>query len=90
MLRIQCPFCGIRNHTEFSYLGDATKVRPPPDASLQDWIDFVYMRPNPKGLHKEYWQPTLGCRAWVRVTRDTLTHSIGKVELMSPNEGRPE
>ena len=25
MLRINCPYCGVRDHEEFSYFGDATK-----------------------------------------------------------------
>lgn len=85
MLRIECPFCGVRSHTEFSYLGDATKVRPSEDASLDNWVDYVYLRRNPKGAHQEYWQHTMGCRGWVKVDRDTLSHVITNVELISPS-----
>jgi heterotetrameric sarcosine oxidase delta subunit len=84
MLRINCPYCGVRSHTEFSYLGDATKVRPDEDAPVQTWVEFTYIRRNPKGQHEEYWQHVLGCRAWVKVSRDTVTHSIGNVELVTP------
>ncbi|AEE67755.1 sarcosine oxidase subunit delta [Bordetella pertussis] len=86
MLRLDCPFCGVRSHTEFSYLGDATKTRPADDAPIESWLDFVYIRRNPKGRHEEYWQHVLGCRAWVRVTRDTLTHAIENVDLTAPIE----
>lgn len=85
MLRINCPFCGMRSHTEFSYLGDATKVRPAPGSNLESWIDYVYIRRNPKGLQEEYWQHVLGCRSWVKVWRDTVTHAIDAVQLVSPN-----
>lgn len=81
MLSIPCPFCGARDHTEFTYRGDATKVRPAPDAPLAAWLDFVYLRDNPKGPHKELWQHTLGCRSWLVVARDTLTHEIVSAEL---------
>lgn len=81
MLRIPCPFCGTRDHTEFTYLGDATKIRPAHEAPLDEWIDFVYLRDNPKGPHSEYWQHTLGCRSWVHVKRDTVTHNIFMTEL---------
>ena len=36
MLRIPCPFCGTRDHTEFSYEGDATVVYPALDASEEE------------------------------------------------------
>ncbi|MBT6350067.1 MAG: hypothetical protein HOJ50_12985 [Proteobacteria bacterium] len=28
MLRISCPFCGVRDHSEFSYGGDASVEYP--------------------------------------------------------------
>ena len=28
-MRIPCPHCGERDHSEFRYGGDATKIRPP-------------------------------------------------------------
>ncbi|MEM1164476.1 MAG: sarcosine oxidase subunit delta, partial [Pseudomonadota bacterium] len=33
MIRIRCPFCGLRDHSEFSYEGDATVAYPALDAS---------------------------------------------------------
>jgi sarcosine oxidase delta subunit len=30
MLRIECPWCGVRNEDEFSYGGDATVERQQP------------------------------------------------------------
>ena len=77
MLRIPCPYCGVRDHTEFSYGGDATVIMPP--IELEDteaWFDYVYLRDNPRGAHREYWQHTNGCRQWLVVERDTLSHVI--------------
>ena len=77
MLRIHCPYCGVRDHEEFSYFGDATKVYPPLDAEHHDgWVEAVYMRDNPKGVHAEFWQHTLACRRWLVVRRHTATHDI--------------
>ena len=28
MIRIPCPYCGVRDHSEFRYGGDAGKPRP--------------------------------------------------------------
>ena len=79
MLRINCPFCGERDHSEFTYGGDATVVYPALDAPLEAWIDAVYVRANPNGPHRERWQHSLGCRLWLIVERDTMTHAISSV-----------
>ncbi len=84
MIRITCPFCGERDHSEFSYGGDATVDYPALDASAEEWTAAVYGRTNPRGPHKEYWHHLNGCRAWLVVERDTLTHEIGTVEFAHP------
>jgi methylglutamate dehydrogenase subunit B len=76
MLRINCPFCGERDHSEYTYGGDATIAYPALDAPLEDWIEAVYVRANRKDLHRERWQHSLGCRLWLIVERDTVTHEI--------------
>ncbi|MCF3932213.1 sarcosine oxidase subunit delta [Acuticoccus sp. M5D2P5] len=81
---IPCPHCGPREVSEFTYIGDATKVRPAPDASADAWSDFVHARRNPRGRHAEHWQHTAGCRAIVRVTRDTVTHAVYGASLAGP------
>jgi heterotetrameric sarcosine oxidase delta subunit len=80
MLRITCPFCGERDHSEFTYGGDATVVYPDLSAPLEAWIEAVYVRTNPKGSHRERWQHSDGCRLWLIVERDTMTHEITRVE----------
>ena len=80
-MRIACPCCGLRDHTEFEYGGDAARRWPAADASLDTWSDYVYLRDNPRGLHREYWQHVHGCREWLIVTRDTLSHEISSVIL---------
>jgi heterotetrameric sarcosine oxidase delta subunit len=79
---ISCPHCGKRPHAEFTYGGDAT-LGPRPDATAPDaaWMDFVYLRDNPCGPHREYWHHTLGCECWIVVERDTLTHRISGSHL---------
>ena len=78
-MRIPCPFCGPRDAQEFVYLGDATPRRPR-DGAPQAMVDYVYLRDNPVGRHREYWHHVLGCRSWLIVTRDTGTHEIASVE----------
>jgi sarcosine oxidase subunit delta len=75
-MRIPCPFCGTRDHSEFTYHGDATIVYPDLAAPAEAWFDAVYIRNNPKGPHRERWQHSDGCRLWLIVERDTATHAI--------------
>ena len=79
-MRIRCPHCGERDNGEFSYLGDATVIRPDGmDASPQAMHDYVYLRDNPAGPHRELWYHAAGCRSWLVVTRDTRSHAIHDV-----------
>ena len=84
MIRIRCPFCGLRDHTEFSYEGDATVAYPELDASESAWFDAVFLRENPRGRHREYWRHAYGCGAFLEVERDTVTHEITFVTLAHP------
>ena len=80
-MRIPCPHCGTRDSQEFSYLGAADLDRPDGlDASTQAMTDYVYLRDNPCGPHREYWYHAAGCRTWLTVTRNTRTHEITRVE----------
>jgi heterotetrameric sarcosine oxidase delta subunit len=76
MLRIACPFCGVRDEIEFRYRGDASVVRPPAGDGEEAFLDYVYVRTNPKGRHEEWWQHVGGCRQALRVVRDTYSHEI--------------
>ena len=78
MLQIHCPYCGLRDQTEFAYGGEAHIVRPlDPDAcSDQEWTDYVFNRQNPKGLHQERWLHGAGCSRWFNAVRDTLTYEF--------------
>ena len=79
-MRITCPFCGERELGEFTYLGDAKPQRPAADAGEDAVYDYVYLRDNIAGVMSEYWYHGGGCRAWLKVTRNTLTHEISAVE----------
>jgi len=87
---INCPYCGARDSQEFSYKGDATGSRPDPAApnAAEAFHDYVYLRDNPAGDHQEWWYHGSGCRQWLKVSRNTLTHAIAAVRLARP-EGKP-
>ena len=78
MLNIKCPYCGDRSQKEFAYGGDGTVVRPELNQQISDekWDEFVYLRKSPRGKHIELWHHIAGCRQWIKVQRDTVTHEI--------------
>ena len=78
MLRIPCPWCGVRDETEFHYGGQAHIARPerPDELSDAEWADYLFMRDNPKGEFAERWVHAAGCRRWFNVQRHTVTHEI--------------
>lgn len=85
-MRIACPYCGERESSEFSYLGEAQGLRPSPDGpdSAMRFYEAVYLRDNPAGAHAELWYHLHGCRSWLRVCRDTRTHEISSATLVKP------
>jgi heterotetrameric sarcosine oxidase delta subunit len=78
MLLIPCPNCGPRDHAEFSFGGDATVRRPADPLAASDavWEDYLYRRDTPRGPHVEWWHHEKGCRRWIKILRDTMTHEI--------------
>jgi len=88
MLRIPCPFCGFRDHSEFSYGGDASVEYPALDAPESEWVEAVFQRENLDGVQFETWQHIQGCRMWIVVERDTRTHVIHSVRPAHDGIGR--
>jgi methylglutamate dehydrogenase subunit B len=75
---IACPHCGTRPADEFTFMGDAEPRRPQSldPATMDQWFDYVYLRNNPKGRLHELAHHSGGCRSWLVVTRDTLSHEV--------------
>ena len=84
MIRIPCPFCGLRDHSEFGYGGDGSITYPALDAPREEWIEAVFHRENIRGVQIETWQHVHGCRMWLMVERDTMTHEIHSVRPAHP------
>ncbi len=84
MLLIPCPWCGPRDEHEFAYGGEAHIARPLDSDALSDeaWAEYLFMRTNPKGRHRERWVHSHGCRRWFNVARDTASHEILAVYKM--------
>lgn len=92
MLLIKCPWCGQRDESEFSYAGEAHIARPLDTENLSDeaWADYLFMRKNTKGLHREQWLHAAGCRRYFNLERDTVTYRISgsyKIGEQPPSGG---
>lgn len=89
MLLIECPWCGAHHETDFHYGGEAHIARPenPEELSDEDWAEFIFMRSNTKGVFKERWTHSNGCRRWFNVVRDTVSHKI--LAVYKPGEAPP-
>ena len=76
MLLIECPWCGPRPERDFSYGGEAHIARParPEAQSDLEWGDYLFMRKNPRGPHRELWCHSAGCRRWFNAERDTVSY----------------
>lgn len=81
---IDHPLLGPRDAAEFVYLGDAGLIDRP-DRQAEDaaarFHEYLHLRDNPAGEHRELWFHEQGDRSWLVVTRDTRTHEILRVEL---------
>jgi sarcosine oxidase subunit delta len=81
-MRLTCPLCGERDLREFAYRGSAKLLaRPAGDAGAGAFHDYLNLRDNPAGPNPELWQHAGGCRAWLRVVRDTRDHRVLEVAL---------
>ncbi|MDC0660073.1 sarcosine oxidase subunit delta [Leisingera sp. SS27] len=81
---INHPILGPRDSQEFTYLGDASLIDRPDwqaDNAADQFCDYLYLRDNPAGAHRELWFHEQGDRSWLVVTRNTVTHEILNVEL---------
>ena len=81
MLLIECPWCGPRDESEFSYSGEAHIVRPKAPFVLSDeeWADYLFHRKNPQGRHLEQWCHAAGCRRYFNAERNTISYAIASI-----------
>ena len=61
MLRISCPYCGVRDEPEFLFGGPSHVTRPAFEVDDRAWSEYLFARENPAGLHFERWLHAYGC-----------------------------
>lgn len=90
MLQIKCPWCGLRDETEYRYGGQAHIPYPEDPSALSDeeWARYLFFRDNPKGPFAERWVHSLGCRKWFNAVRDTRTYEV--LAVYTATDPRPD
>lgn len=79
MLVIECPVCGPRNSSEFSYSG-LIKPRPTGSPTQAEWRRYLYEQDNFAGFAQERWFHVNGCRKFIDVVRSSITNEITSVD----------
>lgn len=91
MLLIHCPYCKVdRPELEFVCRGEAHIARPldPSSQTDEEWMTFLYLRENPKGLYAERWRHIHGCGRFFNAIRDTVSDKF--VCVYKTGEPKPE
>lgn len=89
VLQIACPYCGVRDESEFIFGGPAHVTRPNHDVDDATWTAYLFDRKNPAGVHLERWVHSYGCNRWFNLARDTRTHEILNTYAMGLPPRRP-
>ena len=76
MQQFTCPFCGERPEIEFVYVRSLESVPSQVSAGVKQELARIYYRANPRGPSRELWQHAFGCRSWLAIERDTVTHAV--------------
>ncbi len=82
-MQINCPHCGPRAQIEFTYertVDSVVAINATPDEAMES----LYKRSNPRGIDDEIWRHTFGCRAWMVLCRNRVTHVIESVQAVGP------
>ena len=77
MLTFTCPYCGVAAcETELSPGGEAHLKRFGPGSTDEQFEEYLFLRPNVKGVHFERWRHAMGCGKWFLAARDTATLEV--------------
>ena len=77
MIRLKCPYCGVvADETELTSGGEAHIKRAGIDATDEEFLKYLFLRDNPKGVHFERWRHSFGCGKWFIAARCTETMEV--------------
>ena len=75
MLLINCPHCGPRGQSEFTYERTLDAIVPL-DMLPEQAMQVLFERANPRGIDDELWRHSHGCRQFMTLRRHRVTHEI--------------
>lgn len=82
MMQITCPWCGLRNSTEFVQHGEKPPRPDVASTTREEWADYLYTRNNTWGEAKELWFHSAGCRQFFILYRDTFANKALRSETI--------
>ncbi len=82
-MQISCPHCGRRSQAEFVYERTVDSVVAL-SAAPEEAMATLFTRANPRGDDEEIWRHSFGCRAWIVITRNRVTHEVSAVRSVGP------
>ncbi|MEP4770530.1 MAG: sarcosine oxidase subunit delta [Roseibium sp.] len=91
MLLIYCPYCKVeRAETEFHCGGEAhlTRFADPEKTTDEDWVSWLYLRSNTKGVYAERWRHLHGCGRFFNAMRDTVSDKF--LKIYKTGEAKPD
>jgi len=83
MMQLTCPWCGLRDESEFVCGGTTHLIRPDlaaSDVTGANTSSFVTIQ---RGVHRERWRHAYGCGQWFNLARHTVTHQVLSVYAMT-------
>ena len=87
MMLVDCPHCGARAQSEFTYERTLDSIVTL-DMAADEAVRRLYERTNPRGLDDELWRHSFGCRQWLVLRRHRTTHVIEAVATLDPTAHR--
>ena len=81
MQQFPCPFCGLRDETEFHFVVEGGHARPEPASQVSDetWAAYLYTCKSPRGASTEIWLHVT-CGEYFILYRDTVSRVVEKSE----------
>src|SRR5215212_6789727 len=76
MILLPCPYCGLRNASEFRCVGEVSERPDPNETGVEERRAYLYARNNPAGWTTETLFHNAGCKQHFVSERHTVTNEV--------------
>jgi sarcosine oxidase, subunit delta len=83
MKLLRCPLNGLRNISEFAWLGEVKQMPDPDSCTDAEWADYVFLENNLAGIVHEWWVHAPSNMIFI-AKRNTITDEV--IETMTFDE----